>query len=319
MTNPDLVATMETVSDLHRARTTPGDAEATETLDAAVATADAAARAAGIHIRELTTLPELETVYRLYDGIWRPDPTNPPVTTEILRALTKAGNYVAGAYDDGQLVGACVGFFGAPIDGNMHSHVAGVAATALGRNVGFALKLHQRAWAMLRGVSTIEWTFDPLVCRNAYFNLSKLGARAAEYLPNFYGSMNDAINGSDDTDRLLVEWSLGAPEVSAASAGAPRRFNAQGARERGAVVGLARSEHGTPVAGTVDGDTILVAVPTDIESLRSADPGAAKEWRVAVREVLAGLMADGARVLGFDKSGWYAVGRTGEGSSEETT
>src|SRR5215467_1586392 len=311
MTKPDPLATIELVSDLHRVRTTRDDAEAARTVDAAVQTADAAARAAGVRIRELTGLAELDAVYQLYDGIWRPDPANPPVTTELLRAMTKAGNYVAGAYDNEQLVGACVGFFGAPIDERMHSHIAGVAGTALGRHIGFALKLHQRAWAMLRGVSTIEWTFDPLVSRNAYFNLGKLGAKAAEYLPNFYGTMNDAINGSDDTDRLLVEWSLRAPVVIAAAAGSPRRNTAQVARERGAVVGLARSEHGTPVLGTVDGDTILVAVPTDVESLRSADPGAAKEWRVAVREVLGTLMTDGARVLGFDKSGWYVVRRAG--------
>jgi len=182
--------------------------------DASVVAADAA-RAAGVAVRELAVLADLEAVYRLYDRIWRPDPSNPPVTTEMLRALSKAGNYVAGAYDGDELVGACVGFFSPPADEALHSHIAGVTAAALGRGVGYALKLHQRAWALARGAQTIAWTFDPLVRRNAYFNLAKLAATPAEYLPNFYGGMNDGINGDDETDRLLVHWPLAAPEVVA--------------------------------------------------------------------------------------------------------
>ena len=92
-----------------------------------------------------------------------------------------------------------------------------------GRHVGFALKLHQRAWALLRGVSEIAWTFDPLVSRNAYFNLVKLGAQPAEYLPNFYGTMLDTINGDDDSDRLLVRWRLRSPHVVAAAAASTHR------------------------------------------------------------------------------------------------
>jgi predicted GNAT superfamily acetyltransferase len=41
--------------------------------------------------------------------------------------------------------------------------------------------------------------------------------------------------------------------------------------------------------------------------LRRSDPRAAKEWRIALREVLGGLLADGARVTGFDRAGWYML------------
>ena len=172
MTEPGGTANIEAVTDLHRELAgTPVRA------DAAVQAADAAARAAGVQVREISALTELEAVYRLYADIWRPDPKNPPVTSELLRAFSKAGNYVAGAFDGDVLVGACVGFFGAPADEALHSHIAGVSGAARGRNVGFALKVHQRAWSLLRGVSAVAWTFDPLVRRNAYFNLVKLAAR----------------------------------------------------------------------------------------------------------------------------------------------
>ncbi|ADB33934.1 conserved hypothetical protein [Kribbella flavida DSM 17836] len=277
--------------------------------DAPVLAAEAAAVAAGVRIRELVALPDLDAVYRLYDGIWRPDPKNPPVTTELLRALTKAGNYVAGAYDGDDLVGACVGFFAAPSEGALHSHVAGVSGTARGRSVGFALKTHQRAWALARGVGTIAWTFDPLVRRNAYFNIAKLAARPTEYLTNFYGDMRDGINTGGDTDRLLVRWELDAPGVAAASAGTACAADADAELAEGAVVGLSSSPAGWPVVGNLAGGTVLVAVPPDIEVLRGTEPDAAQAWRTAVREALGTLLAEGATVTGFDRAGWYVLTR----------
>jgi predicted GNAT superfamily acetyltransferase len=278
-------------------------------LVAAVRAAEAAARAAGVTVAPIGHLGDFEAVCQLYDGIWRSGPDHPLVTTELMRALTKAGNYVAGAFDGPDLVGACVGFFGAPAEGTMHSHIAGVSTAALGRSVGFALKLHQRAWALQHGVTAIRWTFDPLVGRNAYFNLTKLGAIAEEYLPNFYGAMGDGINGGDDTDRLLVRWDLASPGVAAAGDGTPSRVDARAERVRGAVTGLDRSPDGRPLPGTLDGATVLVAVPPDIAALRASDPVRAKQWRAALRDALGSLLAGGARVCGFDKAGWYVLTR----------
>lgn len=284
---------------------------------------EAAAASAGVQVRMLTELSELDGVYYLYDSIWRPDPKNPPVTTELLRALTKAGNYVSGAYDGDELVGACVGFFSAPAEVAMHSHVAGVSAAARGRNVGFALKLHQRAWALQRGVTAISWTFDPLIRRNAYFNLVKLAAHPAEYLTNFYGGMHDSINNGDDTDRLLVRWDLDTPTVTTAATTHPTGLSIHSMPE--ATIALTRSADGRPLVGSprsagasplpgragpadLSADrTVLVAVPADIEGLRQTDPAAAKAWRAALRDVLGGLLADGARVVGFDRTGWYVL------------
>ncbi|MGW6458785.1 GNAT family N-acetyltransferase, partial [Streptomyces sp. NPDC055078] len=177
-------------------------------VDTAYAAAEAAARAAGVGIRSLDTVGELEAVRRLYEHIWRTGENSPPVTADLLRAMTKAGSYVSGAFDGGELVGSCFGFFSPPARGALHSHLAGVLPHLRRRNVGFALKLHQRAWAMARGVDEISWTYDPLVCRNAYFNTAKLGAEPAEYLPDFYGPIDDDINRDDATDRILVRWRL---------------------------------------------------------------------------------------------------------------
>ncbi|MEV0719333.1 GNAT family N-acetyltransferase [Asanoa sp. NPDC050611] len=243
-------------------------------------------------------------MYLLFDRIWRPDPHNQPVTAALIRALSKADNYVAGAYDGGELVGACVAFFGPPAQATMHSHITG----AVRRGVGFALKTHQRGWAMRRGLKTISWTYDPLVSRNAYFNLAKLAATPSAYLPNFYGGMNDGRNGAGDSDRLLVTWDLTAPDVDAACAGRPATLGPCD----GAVVALDRTADGRPAAGDPGGDTVLVAVPPDIETLRRTEPGVAHDWRVAVRETLGTLMAGGWRVAGFDRAGRYVLTKGGD-------
>ncbi|WP_169984370.1 GNAT family N-acetyltransferase [Microbispora sp. H10836] len=259
-------------------------------------------------LRELHTIEEFEDVCGLFAGIWRPDPGGAPVTAEMMRALSHAGNYVAGAYRHDRLVGASVGFVAAPPRRALHSHITGTLA---GQGAGFALKLHQREWALDRGLETITWTYDPLVRRNAHFNLAKLGARPEEYLPAFYGTMGDAINAGDESDRVLAVWRLTSPRVLAAV----RREPSPMGIPPDAVTGL-DDDGGRPVRGRTDAETVLVAVPGDIETLRVTDPAAARAWRLALREVLGDLLRDGARVTGFHDKSCYVVRRDGrdEGS-----
>ncbi|MGR6920678.1 GNAT family N-acetyltransferase [[Actinomadura] parvosata] len=245
-----------------------------------------------VEVRELHEMAELERVDALFDDIWQFGPGAPPITIELMRALSHAGGYVSGAFDGERLVGASVGFLAA--GRTLHSHVTG--ATLSG--AGLELKLHQRRWALERGLERITWTYDPLVRRNAHFNLAKLGARPVEYLPCFYGVLDDAINQGDETDRLLASWPLAAPH---AETDRPVPGDA--------VVALA-DEGGRPVTASVaDARTVLVAVPEDVEGLRRADPGAGKAWRHAVREVLGGLMAEGHAVTGFSGKRYYVVER----------
>jgi predicted GNAT superfamily acetyltransferase len=278
-----------------------------------------AAKAAGVAVRPLASLTELSAVGSLFDEIWEPDSGNSSIRLDLLRAMAKAGNYVSGAYDlaSGELLGGCVGFFGPPSQAELHSHIAGVVPAGLGRSVGFALKVHQRAWCLRHGVRVIAWTYDPLIRRNAYFNLVKLGARPVEYLRNFYGAMDDAINSGTETDRMLVHWDLRCPVAVAASAGRPQPASFAVERSLGAVVALSADSSDRPVPGPPDDDQavaggsgplrFLVGVPADIEALRLADPGLAATWRTALRDALAPLLADGGHVMGFDRNGWYVV------------
>lgn len=249
------------------------------TAEAWAAHAAAAARA-GVEVRELDGLEDLYAVEALLASIWG----RSQLPAELLRAMATAGCYVSGAYADGELVGTLVGFHAEPGARTLHSHIAGVRAGMTGRSVGFALKLHQRAWALDRGIAMIEWTYDPLIARNARFNLAKLAAVPAVYLPNFYGAMGDVINSGDESDRLLVHWVLEDPVVVAACAGTPRR----------------------PVVRPGSA-AFWVAVPDDIEAMRVADPAQARSWRIKVRDQLLPALTAGWQVQGFDRDRGYLV------------
>ena len=266
----------------------------------------AAAAAARVVLHELRGHRELAAAQRLFEEIWRPAQGNPPpMTAELLRALAHAGSYVAGAFAGGvrgtgegrpggsgpRLVGASAGFFTAPPDPGLHSHITGVAPTGQHHGVGFALKVHQRAWALARGIRVVAWTFDPLVARNAWFNLAKLGARPTGYLEDFYGPMTDAINAGMASDRLLLAWELDDPAVAAACAGRPMQPPPVPA---GAALAVGPGLE--PVARRPGTPAVTVAVPPELEAL---DPGQRRAWRQAVREALGRRLAAGATVTGF--------------------
>ncbi|MFB8191129.1 GNAT family N-acetyltransferase [Microbacterium sp. NPDC055988] len=270
--------------------------------------ASAAASRAGVEIRLLTDVTDFARVADLFQNIWTKQGETSPVNVETLRALSKAGSYVGGAFEHDELVGACFGFFAAPDQRALHSHIAGVSARMRGRSVGFALKVHQRAWALGEGLDEISWTFDPLISRNAHFNLVKLAASPTSYHRNFYGHMADALNGTDDTDRMLVTWYVRDPRVVAACHGEP----APADDHDGATL-LSVGEDLGPMRHRTEARFVRVALPRDIEALRLTEPARASAWRLALRETLGSALEGGGRVLSFDRSGAYTIDRGEQG------
>lgn len=236
---------------------------------------------AHIEISTLHRAEQMNDVVHVFQQVW--GTTDELVSIEMLMAISHAGGYVSGAYDthgeSGRMVGASVGILarhlGLPA---LHSHITGLLPGARHSGVGRALKLHQRAWAAEHGIEWIVWTFDPLVRRNAWFNLAVLGAEVHEYLPSFYGSMTDAINAGDESDRLLMAWHVD-----------------------GEVGSTLRD--GTDIAGAE-----LVPTPDDIVTLRRTDPAEVARWRRTVREALTAALAAGRPVVGFTRAGEYVIG-----------
>jgi predicted GNAT superfamily acetyltransferase len=249
------------------------------------------------------TLDEARQVVDLLDRVWGTS-GNAVLSVEHLWALAHGGNYAAGAYDTDTdtLLAASVGFFASPPGRTMHSDVLGAEPTARDRGLGTALKLHQRAWALDVGLDEITWTFDPLMSRNAYFNLVKLGADVAEYCVDFYGDMDDGVNAGQGSDRLLASWQIADPvgRVATTDGAVPLLVDDDGRPE--------------PQLAAADAVRVAVAVPRDIVAVRADDPDRARAWRVAVRETLGAEIGQGGRVAGFALPLGYIVERPSERS-----
>ncbi|WP_062207692.1 hypothetical protein [Demequina oxidasica] len=264
----------------------------------------------GVDVRQVTgTDPWVATA--LLEEIWG----TKPVEAALLVALEHGGGYAVVAVDaraepaadrpntgEHLVVGAAAGFFATPLGVALHSHVAGVRP-GLGRpGIGRALKLHQRAWCLDRGVTEVTWTFDPLVSRNAHINIVRLGAQIDEYLVDFYGNMPDGINAGQGSDRALVRWHLDRPYVSD-SAELP-------ASHAGAAPVLVVAPDGSPQANPTSASAaVTLAIPRDIEGLRATNPAQASAWRTALRDAMAPLLGDGWRVTGFEPQTGYLVER----------
>ncbi|HKJ54792.1 MAG TPA: hypothetical protein VJ978_02285 [Nitriliruptoraceae bacterium] len=311
--------------------------------DSAMAQVDALAATAGVRLVPVTTAAGHHEVAGVFSTVWDAPPAAGPVRAGTMRAAQHVGAYVMGIHpvddeptgvlavgegndvDAGPMVGASFAFHGA--DGHLHSHVTGVLADWQGRGLGLVTKLHQRAWCLQRGIDRVTWTFDPLVQRNARFNLQRLGAGLEEYLPSFYGPMTDGINAGDDTDRAFVVWHLDSPAVARAVAEAcRRRLDPAGSLQRhgrdrepgtdAVAAATAGNDHGVVAIVTNEDDrprteaapvgtsTVAVATPRDIEALRRLDPDLALQWRHAVREAMHPRL----------EAGWRVVGMSGEGS-----
>src|SRR5215470_10710734 len=268
--------------------------------DSAEQDAQAASRRAKVTVREVDTVAGLLGVAELFSQVWDA-PLVAPMPHDLMRSLAHAGGRVHAAFREAHLVGACVAIFGPPAESSCYSLIAGVMPGAEGQGIGLALKLAQRAWAIEAGASRMTWTFDPLLRRNAHFNIARLGAVVTDYLVDFYGQIADGVN-DPETDRLAVTWALRTPLPSpAASAGM-----------EGLDTILAAGPGGEPGAGTVPqagiGPGLLRCwIPEDMLTIRRTNPALARRWRLAVREALGGAVDGGYQVTGVLRTGWYVL------------
>lgn len=246
-------------------------------------------------IRMLHSYAEVAAVGDLLAEIWRAPTEQPPIDVSMVIALAHSDGYVAGAYQDGELVGASVGFIGGRNRDELHSHITGVRRDRTAAGIGSALKQHQRNWASARGLTAITWTFDPLVARNAYFNLVRLGGRVVAYLINFYGPMDDGLNRGQPSDRAFLRWDLAADATRPAVTAAVPVLISGGDRQP-----VLRRE-------LITDQPVELIIPADIEAMRRNDPPAALAWRYALREAMTSLLETGWTVTGFQRGGGYLV------------
>lgn len=223
------------------------------------------AAASGISLRALTRVADADAILDVMIATWGEHQLLP---REVIVALVESGNVPWGAFDGDELVGYVLGWAGVSTDDglHLHSHMLAARPERRHRGVGYALKLAQRAQALDQGIGVVRWTFDPLLARNAYFNLTKLGAVGDRFGRDFYGEMTDTLNRGERSDRLVVRWDL-------------EREPGPRAVEPGATV----------------------RIPEDHLALRGKDPEDAAAWRDRVAEALEAHLEAGLVAAGFDR------------------
>ena len=213
----------------------------------------------GITIRHCHGIEEFESCIRVERAVWQSSDID-VVPLPLFVVASETGGHVLGAFEDADLVGftlAIAGWrAGKPF---LHSHMTAVLEGKRDLGIGRRLKLFQREDALARGISLVEWTFDPLVTRNAHFNFMRLGAIARRYLPNAYGITTSPLHGSLPTDRLIAEWHLRSTSVR-------------------------RVLSGKYPATLIPKKAVRIGVPSNIEDLRSSAPERAREIQTRIRE-----------------------------------
>ncbi len=220
-------------------------------------------------------MEELEACVRLQQEIWGYSERE-AYPVRLLVNLARVGGSTLGAFTPaGELVGFVVSmpawrgrrrYF--------HSLALGVKSGYENQGVGRSLKLAQRKLALKEGIDLIEWTFDPLRAKNAFFNLERLGAISRQYIPDYYGRVESRFQFGLPSDRLIAQWHLNSARVARVLSG-----------------GLARAVKKAPAAE--------VAIPSDWDALGDSNPQQLIEWQAKVRRELQRWFAKRLVITGF--------------------
>ncbi len=176
--------------------------------------------ASTVEIRACHSFSELDDCVALQMETWGYDALD-VLPRKLFVVANRIGGQVIGAFTaDGSMAGYALALPGVR-NGQpfLHSHMLAVRPEFRNQGVGRRLKLAQRTEALSHGIQLMEWTFDPLEVKNAFFNIEKLGAIVRSYTEDFYGVSSARIQGGRPTDRLHAEWWLNSGRVIAAVAG----------------------------------------------------------------------------------------------------
>jgi predicted GNAT superfamily acetyltransferase len=231
-------------------------------------------------IRPLSAHAEFSEALELQQSIWGfGDRELLPLRFFVV--ANRIGGQVFGAYDAGRMVGFCLAVPGLKPDARpyLHSHMLGVLPEYRNTGLGRRLKLRQRVDALARGLDLVEWTFDPLEAKNAFFNIERLGAIVRHYAENEYGATSSPLHAGLPTDRCVAEWWIRSARVDSVMSGEKLSHHVE---ER-------------------------IAVPADIDQIKREDPQRAREIQRANAARFQTCFERGLAVTGFERTATEGV------------
>jgi len=174
-----------------------------------------------ILIRPCVGFEELDACVQMQKDVWGWADRD-LLPRRVFIVAQNIGGHVVGAFDGDRVVGFAMALPGIS-EGRpyLHSYMLAVEPDYRNQGIGRRLKLFQREEALGRGITRMQWTFDPLEIKNSFLNVSKLGAIVRRYAVNFYGVSSSRLHGQVPTDRLYAEWWLDSDWVGSALGGKP--------------------------------------------------------------------------------------------------
>ena len=205
----------------------------------------------------------------------------------------RVGAVLVGALDDDKVVGFVFSIAGFRDRVPIHwSELMGVMPDYRNHGLGRRMKLKQRELCLAAGVAHIEWSYDPMVARNAHFNINRLGVDVIDYIPDFYLSTGSKIH-TLKMDRTIADWNLDSPGVI-------ERIDARIALVPAHDAAIINNPDGsTELDPLAAGTTVRVEIPADIWAVADDDHDAANAWQSGVRTAFTSAMAGGFTVSGF--------------------
>lgn len=272
-------------------------------------------------IKILEAPEDMTAVESLQRAVW-PGSETDVVPAHMLITAVHNGGLLAGAFVEDRLVGFVFGFPGIEFtpDGPRPkhcSHMMGIHPDHRDSGIGFALKRAQ--WQMVRhqGLDHITWTYDPLLSRNAYLNIAKLGAVCNTYRRSEYGDMRDGLNAGLPSDRFMVDWWINTRRVETRLGKRARgtlKLDDFSKAELQPLYALQAESNHLPRPpehfSPLEGNLTLAEIPTDFSALKEADFSLARDWRFFSRELFETAFAAGYIVTDFiyDQSrGFYVL------------
>ncbi len=279
-------------------------------------------------IKVLESPEDMAAVEVLQRAVW-PGSETDVVPAHVMITAVHNGGLVVGAFVDEQLVGFAFGFPGIEFtpDGPRPkhcSHMLGIHPAQRDSGIGFALKRAQWQLVRYQGLDHVTWTYDPLLSRNAYLNIAKLGAVCSTYRRSEYGDMRDGLNAGLPSDRFQVDWWINTRRVERRLGKRPRKplklENFSKAELHPLYTPhsdrwLRPPEH----FAALDGKLALAEIPSDFPELKEADFALARDWRFFSRELFETAFAQGYLVTDFvfDQSRSFYVLTHGESTLEQ--
>jgi predicted GNAT superfamily acetyltransferase len=230
---------------------------------------------AGVEVRPLRSMQDFDACVELQRDVWGFG-QGEVVPSNLLHVVEYVGGIAAGAFDAaGSLLGFVFGVSGVRDGEIVHwSHMLAVRETDRNSGLGRTLKEYQRAALASAGVRRIFWSFDPLMAKNAHFNINRLGARVVEYVPDMYGVTTSPLHLGLPTDRLIVAIETKAEAM--------------------------------PDSRLASSDELLIEVPMDITAITAESLAVARNWRLSVRDQFKMALAAGYAVCSVRREGQRA-------------